>query len=68
MLADVGAGTRLGLHYAAGATLFIADDTQLRRLHTTRQVHIENCAELLQKLSGRQEGKNVTTRAPIDRS
>lgn len=30
VLADVGARAGLGLHYAAGAALFIADDTQLR--------------------------------------
>lgn len=47
VLADVGAGAGLGLHYAAGAALFIADDTQLSWFHTTRQVHVENCAELL---------------------
>ncbi len=30
VLADVGTGAGLGLHYGTGATLFIADDAKLR--------------------------------------
>jgi len=47
VLADVGAGARLRVHYGAGVRLFIANDSQLGRLHTTWQVYIKNCAQFL---------------------
>lgn len=34
VLADIGTGARLWLHYGAGMRLFIADNSQLGRLHT----------------------------------
>lgn len=34
VLADIGTGARLRLHYGAGMRLFIADNSQLGRLHT----------------------------------
>ena len=48
MLADVGAGARLRRDDGACAALFIADDAKLRRLDATRQVHVEDGAQLLQ--------------------
>lgn len=50
VLADVGTGAGLGLYYAAGAALFIADDAKLWWFHTARQVHIKHRAQLLQQL------------------
>lgn len=47
VLADVGAGAGLWLHNGAGVRLFIANDPQLRRLHTARQVYVKNCAQFL---------------------
>lgn len=47
VLADVGAGAGLRLHNGAGVRLFIANDPQLGRLHTARQVYIKNCAQFL---------------------
>lgn len=49
MLADVGAGAGLRRHDGAAA-LLIADDAELRRLDATRQIHVEDGAELLQQL------------------
>lgn len=34
VLADIGAGAGLWLHYGAGMRLFMADNSQLGRLHT----------------------------------
>lgn len=34
VLADIGAGAGLWLHYGAGVRLFMADNSQLGRLHT----------------------------------
>lgn len=48
VLADVGAGAGLWGDNGAGAALFIADDTKLRRFDATRQVHVEDSAKLLQ--------------------
>lgn len=50
VLADVRTGAGLGLHYGAGAALFIADDAKLRWFHTAWQVHIKHRAQLLQQL------------------
>jgi hypothetical protein len=36
VLADIGTGARLRLHYGAGMRLFIANNSQLGRLHTAR--------------------------------
>lgn len=47
VLADVGAGAGLRLHNGAGVRLFIANDPQLGRLHTARQVYVKNCAQFL---------------------
>lgn len=47
VLADVRAGAGLRLHYGAGVRLFIANDSQLGRLHATWQVYIKNCAQFL---------------------
>lgn len=48
VLADVGAGAGLRRDDGAGAALLIADDAELRRLDTGRQVHVEHRAQLLQ--------------------
>lgn len=50
VLADVGAGAGLWPDDGAAA-LLVADDAELGRLDTTRQVHIEHGAQLLQQLN-----------------
>lgn len=47
VLADVGAGAGLRGDDGAGAALFVADDAELRRLDSRRQVHVKNRAQLL---------------------
>lgn len=47
VLADVGTGARLWLHYGAGVRLFIANNSQLRRLHTAWQIYIKHRTQFL---------------------
>lgn len=55
VLADVGAGAGLRRDDGtAPSALLVADDAELRGLNATRQVHVEDGAQLLQQLHARQ--------------
>jgi hypothetical protein len=47
VLANVGAGARLWLHYGAAVRLFIANNSQLGRLHTAWQIYIKHRTQFL---------------------
>lgn len=47
VLANVGTGARLWLHYGAGVRLFIANNSQLGRLHAARQIYIKHRTQFL---------------------
>lgn len=60
VLADVGAGAGLRRDDGAAAALLVADDTELGRADPTRQVHVEDGAELLQQLEGGSQSEPAT--------